>query len=100
VTGYAGAIEWTGRPILITVLVVMLVLLVAGGWVLLNGAAVARRRSQLIMAAPLAALWETVGRAGNPPEDDSVLFATIAVVLTTLVWIVIPSGVGLVFLLG
>ena len=100
VTGYAGAIEWTGRPILVTVLVVMLVLLVAGGWVLLNGAAVARRRSQLIMAAPLAALWETVGRAGNPPEDDSVLFATIAVVLTTLVWIVIPAGVGLVFVLG
>lgn len=100
VTGYAGAIEWTGRPILITALVVMLVLLVAGGWVLLNGAAVARRRSQLIMAAPLAALWETVGRAGNPPEDDAVLFATIAVVLTTLVWIVIPAGVGLVFVLG
>ncbi|MEX0782857.1 MAG: hypothetical protein WD557_09420 [Dehalococcoidia bacterium] len=100
VTGYAGAVEWTGRPILITALVVMFLLLVASGWLLLNGAAVARRRSQLIMAAPLAALWQTVGRAGNPPEDDAVLYATIAVVLTTLVWIVIPAGLGLVFVVG
>jgi hypothetical protein len=61
---------------------------------------VARRRSQLIMAAPLQALWETVGRAGRPPEDDAVLFGTIAVVLTTLVWIVIPAGLGLVLVVG
>ncbi len=100
VTGYAGTIDWTDRPILLAGLAILFVLFVAGGWVLLNGASVARTRSQLIMAAPLEALWETVGHAGRPPEDDAVLFGTIAVVLTTLVWIVIPAALGLVFVLG
>ncbi|MGH2609838.1 MAG: hypothetical protein ACRDHF_12235, partial [Tepidiformaceae bacterium] len=100
VTGYAGTIDWSGRPILVAALATLFVLFVVGGWVLLNGAAVARRRSQLIMAAPLLGLWETLGRAGKPPEDDAVLFGTIAVVLTTVVWIVIPAGLGLVFVVG
>jgi hypothetical protein len=100
VTGYAGTIDWRDRPILLAALGVLFVLFVVGGWVLLNGARVARRRSQLIMAGPLEALWETVGHAGRPPDDDAVLFGTIAVVLTTLVWIVIPAALALVFVLG
>ena len=58
---------------------------------LLRGAAIARRRCRLVMQRPLAALWETVGHAGNPPEDDSVLFGTLAVVLTALLWFVLPG---------
>lgn len=100
VTGYAGAIDWSGRPILVAGLAMLFVLSIVGGWVLLNGASVARRRSQLIMAAPLLALWETVGRAGKPPEDDAVLFGTIAVVLTAVVWLLIPAGLGVVFVVG
>ena len=97
-TGYLGGIDWTGRGAVLTLLAIAFILFVAGGWVLLNGAAVARRRSRLIMAGPLEALWQTIGRAGNPPEDDSALFATIAVVVTTLVWIVLPAAVGVVLL--
>lgn len=58
--------------------------------VLLQGAAVARRRSRLIMSAPLAALWETVGEAGHPPEDDSTMFGAVAVLLTALAWVILP----------
>ena len=50
------------------------------------------------MRQPIAALWETIGRAGDPPEDDSVLFATIAIVLTALVWFALPALVGAGFL--
>ena len=95
-TGYAGGIDWSSRLAVILGFIVLFVVLVAGGWALLNGAAVARRRSRLIMAAPLAALWETIGHAGNPPEDDSSLFATIAIVTTTLVWLVLPLAAGLI----
>jgi hypothetical protein len=100
VTGYAGAIDWTARPVLLAVIAAAFALLFAGGWVLLTAAAVARRRSRLIMSQPLAALWETIGRAGNPPEDDSATFATVAIALTALVWIVLPAAVGLVLVLG
>lgn len=99
ITGYTGGIDWTGRAVALTVLAVVFVLFVAGGWALLNGASVARRRSRLIMAGPLDALWQTIGRAGNPPQDDSALFATIAIVVTTLVWVVLPAAVGAVLLL-
>ena len=68
-------------------------------WVLLRSAAVARHRSHLIMRQPLAALWETVGRAGKPPEDDSILFATIAIVLTAGVWFALSALVGVGFLI-
>lgn len=66
---------------------------------LLQGAAIAHRRSRLIMQKPLAALWETLGHAGDPPEDDAVSLATIAVVVTTLVWFIIPAAGGAVYFL-
>ncbi len=92
---YIGAINLTAKPVLIGGIGLAFVLFFALAWVLLRGAAIAHRRSRLIMQQPLAALWETIGHAGNPPEDDSVTFATIALVLTTLVWFVLP-GAGLV----
>ncbi len=76
-----------------------LFLFVTLAWLLLRGAAVARHRSQLVMGQPLAALWETIGHAGDPPEDDSVLFATIAIVLTALVWFALPAVIGAGFLI-
>ena len=51
-----------------------------------------RETSRMIMRQPLAALWETVGNCGNPPEDDSRLIAAIAILLSAVVWIVIPIG--------
>mgnify|MGYP006223622261 CR=1 FL=1 len=78
---------------------VPLLLFVALSWLLLRGAAIAGHPVQLIMRQPLATLWETLVRAGDPPEDDSVLFATIAFVLTTLVWFALPALIGAGFLI-
>jgi hypothetical protein len=66
-------------------------------WVIVQGAAVAHRRTTLIMRAPLAALWETIGACGRPPEDDSLTFATIGIVLTAVAWFVTPLVVGALF---
>lgn len=93
-----GAIDLNARWVLVGVAVPLL-LFVALSWLLLRGAAVARHRVQLVMGQPLAALWETLGRAGDPPEDDSLLFATIALVLTALVWFALPALIGVGFLI-
>jgi hypothetical protein len=66
----------------------------AAAWIILRGAAVARRRIKLTVEAPLQALWETIGRAGNPPKDQSRQFALYALVLTAVSWVVIPLGVS------
>ena len=49
------------------------------------------------MRAPLAALWETIGACGLPPEDDSLTFATIGIVLTAVAWFVTPIVVAALF---
>jgi hypothetical protein len=68
-------------------------LIIAGAaWIILRGAAVARRRIKLATDAPLRALWETIGRCGNPPRDQSRTIALIAIVLTFLPWVLIPLG--------
>jgi len=93
-----GAIDFNARWVLVGA-AISLLLFVSLSWLLLRGAAVARHRSQLIVRQPLAALWETIGGAGTPPEDAAVLFATIAIVLTALVWFALPAlaGLGFVF---
>jgi hypothetical protein len=96
---YLGAIDVTAKPVLIGGIALAFVVFLSIAWVLLRGAAIAHSRSQLIMQQPLAALWETIGHAGNPPEDDSVTFATIALMLTTLVWFVLPGAGMVVFYL-
>jgi hypothetical protein len=83
---------------LIGLFVLMFVVFGVLSSILLAGAAVAHRRSQLIMRQPLAALWETIGRCGNPPTDDSGLFATVALVLSALVWVLVPVGGVVIYL--
>jgi hypothetical protein len=79
--------------------------LVAGGlvvWlisaIILRGAAMASRRIRLATTAPLAALWDVVGSAGEPPRDQSRKFAVIAIVLTTLAWVVVPAAIAVAVL--
>lgn len=72
-------------------------LVAAVAWIVLRGAAVARRRIRLTMDRPLAALWQTVGWCGNPPKDNARAFATIAIVLTIVGWLVIPVAAVLLF---
>ena len=94
-----GAINLSNRYLQIGGVAVLFGLFVVLSWVLLRGAAVAHRRSRLIMGEPLAALWATIGHAGDPPEDDSVLFATIAIIITATVWFLLPAAAALFFVL-
>lgn len=99
VSQYVGAIDFTNQTVLFTAVGVLFALFLLLSSVLLRGAAVARRRSRLIMAQPLAALWQTIGHAGDPPEDDSKMLATVAIVITGLLWIAGPLAVVAVVLL-
>ena len=85
-----SALSGTLGRILATVVIGLIMLGV--GWVILRGAAVARRRIHLSLDGPIEALWQTIGRCGEPPRDPSRVFALIAVVLVLLPWILIPTG--------
>ena len=69
------------------------VVLGALSWMILRGAAVAHHRIRITTDAPVRALWETIGRCGNPPEDDAQTFAVYAIILTVVGWLLIPLGV-------
>lgn len=68
-------------------------LLGAISWVILRGSAVARRRIVLTTEKPFTALYETIGRCGDPPRDQSKLFALIAMIILAVSWVFIPLGV-------
>jgi hypothetical protein len=65
-------------------------------WVLLQGAGLAHRRIQVALAPSLAALWETIGHAGDPPRDQSEAIAAAAIVLTAVAWFVVPVAIAVV----
>lgn len=77
----------------VVTIVAAFVVLGAASWMILRGAAVAHHRIRITVQDPLKALWETIGRAGRPPEDDAQMFAIYAIVLTVVGWLVIPLGV-------
>ena len=56
------------------------------------------RRIRLATRAPLQALWDAIGSAGNPPRDQSRKFAVVAILVTTLTWFVVPAALAIVFL--
>lgn len=62
-------------------------------WVIVRGSAVARRRIRLTVERPMEALWETIGRAGDPPKDQARTFALYGIALTALSWLVVPAGI-------
>lgn len=73
-------------------------LLGAVSWIILRGAAVARRRISLATDRPFNALYETIGRCGNPPKDQSKTFALIAMIILAVSWVLIPVGlIGILF---
>ncbi len=83
-----------------TVVASIVVALVFGalGWCGWQGAAVARRRIRLTVEKPLAALWETLGRCGDPPKDQARTFGFIALLTTGLCWVLIPLGIAVALL--
>ncbi len=73
------------------VLGIVLALTMLGlSWVAIYAASIARRRIRLTTDQPIAALWDTIGAAGDPPRDQSYLFAVIAIVLMLLAVFAIP----------
>lgn len=81
-------------------IVVVGLVITGAAWVILRGAAVARRRIRLTTDPPLAALWETIGRCGSPPRDQSRAIAFIAIILTFLPWVLVPLGLAISWLLN
>jgi hypothetical protein len=87
--------QWWAATLL-AVVGALVVLVVSA--VVLRGAAMASRRIRLATRAPLHALWNVIGAAGDPPRDQSRKFAVVAIVVTTLTWFVVPAALAIVFL--
>jgi hypothetical protein len=83
--------------VLVIVGVVTVALAVAAFWCVTTAAGIARRRTRIALDAPLRALYETVGAAGDPPRDRSRAFVVYAVILLALAWVVVPIGLTLAF---
>ncbi len=101
ITTIAGAAQSAAKKALdhqVGVLVlgaIVVALLCALSWVALYSAGVARHRIKLSTDQPMQALWETIGAAGDPPQDESLNFAVYAIVLLVLSWAVVPLGIVL-----
>ena len=78
-------------------LAAVLVSLVAASasWIVVRGAATARHRIRLTTERPIQALYETIGRCGEPPRDDSIVFIVVALVLGVLAAIALPVGLAI-----
>lgn len=63
-------------------------------WCVLKAAGIARSRARIALDASFTALYEVIGDAGNPPKDQSKMFAVIASVLLLTIWIVVPGVLG------
>jgi len=106
ISGLASALrnagDFAGRTRVYTILAGVLIFLVflMLAWAVLRGAAVARRRIELTTKEPMRALWDVVGRAGNPPKDPSVQFVIIALVVLSVAWLAIPIALIITFATG
>ncbi len=90
--------EVTGsRWVLLAVAAVTAALAIAAFWCVISAAGVARRRTRIALDAPLRALYETVGAAGDPPRDKSRDFVVYAVVLLAVAGVVVPAALTYAF---
>jgi hypothetical protein len=85
----------SSRVVLAVVAAVTALLAIAAFWCVLTAAAIARRRTRIALDAPLRALYETVGAAGDPPRDRSRDFVVYAVLLLAIGWVVVPVALTL-----
>lgn len=97
---YFGALEWSSLWVWLGVVAVAFLLLLILTTVMFAAAGVAHRRSRLVLEAPLARLFATIGHAGTPPKDSSVEIATIAVALTVVAWLVLPAAAAVLYVLA
>jgi len=99
VSSVAGALGAAARTIsesqiLIALSTILSLLIILGGaWTVLRGTAVARKRIRLTTDQPMNNLYRVIGNCGQPPKDQSKIFALIAMLLMLLAWVVIPLGI-------
>lgn len=88
----AGLTTWYWQAI-----AAVLVSVIAGiaSWIVVRGAATARHRITLTTDRPIRALYETIGRCGEPPRDDSIVFIVVALVLGVLAAVALPLGLAI-----
>jgi hypothetical protein len=87
-----GALDSPAQAAIVGVVGALVVALAAH--VILSGTAMASRRIRLATAGPLGELWRAIGWARKPPRDQSRTFATVAITLTSIAWLVIPAAIG------
>jgi hypothetical protein len=85
----------SSRLVLVLVAGVTAALAIAAFWCVITAAAIARRRTRIALDAPLRALYETLGAAGDPPRDRSRAFVVYAALLLALAWVVVPLAAAL-----
>jgi hypothetical protein len=88
------------RLVLVIVAVLTAAVAIAAFWCVISAAAIARRRTRIALDAPLRALYETLGAAGDPPRDQSRAFVVYAALLLVLAWVVVPVALTLAFHFG
>jgi hypothetical protein len=90
--------EVTGsRWVLLAVAAVTATVAIAAFWCVIGAAGVARRRTRIALDAPLRALYETLGAAGDPPRDKSRDFVVYAVLLLAVAGVVVPAALTYAF---
>jgi hypothetical protein len=85
----------SSRLVLVLVAGITAALAIAAFWCVITAAAIARRRTRIALDAPLRALYETLGAAGDPPRDRSRAFVVYAALLLALAWVVVPLAAAL-----
>jgi hypothetical protein len=70
----------------------------AASWVFVKGSAIAHRRIALSARRPMEALYQTIGRCGNPPKDKARVFAFLAILITAMALFGIPLLIALTVL--
>jgi len=91
-----GAVKGQGPLLIVPLGVILAIVFAALAWVLLQGAGLAHRRIKVTLDPSLAALYETIGHCGNPPQDDSAAIAAAAIALTALAWFVVPIAIAII----
>ena len=74
-------------------LIILFLLMTAMSWILVKGSAVAPRRISLTAENPIKALYQVIGRGGNPPGNMSTVFAVISLILTVVSLVVVAVGI-------
>lgn len=81
------------EAIRLALLIGLFLLMTTVSWVLVKGSAVARRRIRLTAENPMKALYQIIGRCGNPPGNMSTVFAVISLILTIVSLVVVAVGI-------